>query len=490
MLPRADLAQLFALSPWHWSVHSLTGSVAGQAALFCAAGVLALALTVGYRTRLATAGSWFLLVSLQNRNPMVLYGADQLLRMLLFWSIFLPLGACWSVDRARRAGSASGPMRHLSAASAAILLQVSAMYLFSGLLKRNEAWWSGEALSHVLSFEMYARPSAEAVLQHGELLRLVTPAVPWLEMVLALALFLPWGTARFRAVALVLLAGFHLTIESLLMTGLFQYVALTGLILFLPTRLWDRFSGVTAREHAARAEPRRSGQRLVNGAVQALVLALFAYVVAWNVAGLGLEEYWASQRSSWAQEQLGRGEGRGLPILPRDAIVERRLGSFGALGRVASLHQRWDMFYRTGRFEGGWNAFVGTLPDGRRISLLEGGKALEGETRPEPPRTLNARGSVYLTYLRTPGMQALRDRLAAVVGRDWNRRHPELAIDRLEILFVQGAGPDRRTTRWFEGKLAPDFPERRPHDGELGEPATAAAAPRPSRRSLTPSHTT
>jgi hypothetical protein len=427
--------------------------------LFCAAGVFALALTLGYRTRLATAGSWLLLVSLQNRNPMVLYGADQLLRVLLFWSIFLPLGAWWSVDRVRRDGSASGPMRHLSAASAAILLQVSAMYFFSGLLKWNEAWWSGEALSHVLSFEMYARPSAELFLQHRELLQLVTPAVPWLEMTLALVLFMPWGTVRLRAVALVLLAGFHLTIESLLVTGLFQYVALTGLILFLPTGLWDRFSGVAAGEHAERPEPRRSGQRLVHGAVQALVLALFAYVVAWNVAGLALEEYWASQRSSWAREQLRRGEGRGLPILPRDAIVEQRLGYFGILGRVANLHQRWDMFYRTGRFEGGWNAFVGTLPDRRRISLLEGGKVLQEETHPKPSRTLNARWSAYLTYLRSPGMQAVRDRLAAVVGRDWNRQHPELAIDRLEILFVQGSNPepggDGQTTRWFEGPVSP-----------------------------------
>jgi hypothetical protein len=459
VLPRSDLAQLFALSRWHWSVHSLTGSVAGQAALFCAAGAFAVALTLGYRTRLATVGSWFLLASLQNRNPMVLYGADQLLRMLLFWSMFLPLGACWSVDRVRRDGSASGPMRHLSAASAALLLQVSAMYFFSGLLKRNEAWWSGEALSHVLSFEMYARPSAEPFLQHRELLRLVTPAVPWLEMVLALMLFMPWGTVRLRAVALVLLAGFHLTIESLLMTGLFQFVAWTGLILFLPTGLWDRFPGGTAGERAGQAESRRSGRRLAYGAVQTLVLALFAYVVAWNVAGLGLEEYWARQRSSWAQEQLRRGGGRGLPILPRDALVERRLGGFGALGRVANLHQRWDMFYRTGRFEGGWNAFVGTQPDGRRISLLEGGKALEGGTDPKPARTLNPRWSAYLTYLRSPGMQAVRDRLAAVVGRDWNRQHPELAIDRLEVLFVQGGdlepGRDRQTTRWFEGPVLP-----------------------------------
>lgn len=462
MLPRADLAQLFALSPWHWSIHSLTGSVAGQAFLFFAATLFALALTLGFRTRIATAGSWLLLVSLQNRNPMVLYGADQLLRMLLFWSIFLPLGACGSID-ARRGGPpnrAVRSVRHLSAASAAILLQMSLMYVFSGLLKRNEAWWSGEALSHVLSFETYARPWASALLSHGEALRLVTPAVPWLEILLGLMLFLPWGTARARGVALVLLFGFHLTIESFLRTGLFQLVAMSGLILFLPTALWERLPGAAVRESDATAPTSRSVRRIAQSAAQVLVLALLAYVVVWNVAGLGLEEYWAGERSSWARGELGRREGRGLPILPRDAIVEHRLGGFGALGRAAGLHQRWDMFYRTGKFEGGWNAFVGTLPEGRRISLLEEGKVLEGDALPEPPRAQGSRWSVYLTYLRSPGMQAVRDRLGAVVGRDWNRRHPELAIDRLEILFVQNASSEpareRRTTRWFEAPVSSD----------------------------------
>jgi hypothetical protein len=465
VLPRADLARLFGFSRWYWSLHLLSGSVAGQAALFGAAAAAALALTIGYRTRLATVVTWLLLASLQARNPMLLYGGDHLLRLLLFWSIFLPLGSCWSVDRARLGGSADGRTRHCSAASAAILLQMSSMYFFSGLLKQNQDWQSGEALSHVLSFDMYVKPWAESLRQYPDLLRHLSRAIPWLEIVLALLLFAPWRTARLRGVALVLLAGFHLTIESLLSTGLFQYVALTGLTLFLPTAFWNRLPGAVELGPGARPPSRRGGRWLAYAAVQLLVLALFAYVLVWNVAGLGLEQYWARERLSFAQEIFRRGESKPLPILPRDAIVERRLGGLGAVGRVAGLYQRWDMFYRAGDFLGGWPVFVGTLRDGSRISLLEGGIPFQGDAHPKPPRILalypNARWLAYLTDLRAPGMQAARELLAGVVGRDWNRRHPELAIDRLEMLFVQdrqdvAPGAGRQTTVWFDGSVSPD----------------------------------
>ena len=43
---------------------------------------------------------WFLLVSLQNTNYMILQGVDTVLRVMLFWGMFLPLGAQYSLDRA------------------------------------------------------------------------------------------------------------------------------------------------------------------------------------------------------------------------------------------------------------------------------------------------------------------------------------------------------------------------------------------------------
>ncbi len=86
-------------NPLHWSLQIIFGGVMGQALLFLIAGVFAVALTLGYRTKIATIGSWLSPVSLHNRMPDVLNGGDFLLRLLLFRAMFLPCGTCWAVDR-------------------------------------------------------------------------------------------------------------------------------------------------------------------------------------------------------------------------------------------------------------------------------------------------------------------------------------------------------------------------------------------------------
>ena len=84
---------------WSPSVHvaftgirGRPGSAAFETIPFLVAGLFAGLLLVGYRTGLATCVSWFMLLSVQARNPIILQGGDVLLRLLLFWGIFLPLG--------------------------------------------------------------------------------------------------------------------------------------------------------------------------------------------------------------------------------------------------------------------------------------------------------------------------------------------------------------------------------------------------------------
>jgi hypothetical protein len=91
VIPRVvDLDVLHAQN--FWSLHLATGSIWGESLLFAAALLFALALLIGWRTRLATLGSWLLLISLHNRNTFIINAGDALLRQLLFWSLFLPLG--------------------------------------------------------------------------------------------------------------------------------------------------------------------------------------------------------------------------------------------------------------------------------------------------------------------------------------------------------------------------------------------------------------
>ncbi len=68
--------------------------------LFVIAGLLALLLIVGYRTRVVSLLCWVMLLSLNHRNYLILQSSDSLMLALLFWSLFLPLGARYSVDSA------------------------------------------------------------------------------------------------------------------------------------------------------------------------------------------------------------------------------------------------------------------------------------------------------------------------------------------------------------------------------------------------------
>jgi hypothetical protein len=62
----------------------INGTTFVQALLFGVTAIAAVALLIGYRTRLASIVVWAMMVSIQWRNPLVLSDADTLLRVLLF----------------------------------------------------------------------------------------------------------------------------------------------------------------------------------------------------------------------------------------------------------------------------------------------------------------------------------------------------------------------------------------------------------------------
>src|SRR5687768_1798511 len=85
ILPRAVAV---SENPWMslFSIHFLSGSLAWQIFLFILSAGAALALMLGIQSKIASIATWFLLMSLQSRNPGLNYGADYLLRLLSFWS--------------------------------------------------------------------------------------------------------------------------------------------------------------------------------------------------------------------------------------------------------------------------------------------------------------------------------------------------------------------------------------------------------------------
>lgn len=276
-LPRGEhLAKLN--HGWVVSLHALSGGAAWQALLFWLTIIAGLLLLVGWRTRLATIACWVLVLSAQVRLPTALSGADTLLRLLLFWSMFLPLGARFSLDRRRVTGisldAISPPTRVRSIAVTALFVQVALVYLVSAIWKRGSSWTDGVAIQYVLGIEPYATALGARLQEHPLLLRWMTVGVLWLEWVGPFAFFSPWRTSLVRGLAVAGFAAFQLGLLLTMRLGPFPLVNLVALLPLVPVPVWDRVFGA-GRDVEARALSRPA---------RIAVAAALAYVLVWNVS--------------------------------------------------------------------------------------------------------------------------------------------------------------------------------------------------------------
>lgn len=208
----------------HWSLHSISGSVEFQAGLFILAGIAALALLIGYKTRTATVACWILMTSLQHRNPFVNFGADEVLRLCLFWGIFLPLGKAFSVDQ--KAGTAQTIQ---SPASALLVAQVIAIFFFAGAHKLTDpAWTTG----HALSLALAAHPGwlADYLLQAKNLLPLATYSAIGIQLSAPLALLAP-----LRKWIVSLFIFLQIAMALMMDLGLFPYICIVAWLALFPT---------------------------------------------------------------------------------------------------------------------------------------------------------------------------------------------------------------------------------------------------------------
>lgn len=395
-------------SPWNWSLHFLSGTPEFQTALFALAALAGLALLAGCFTRGAAVVSWLLLLSLQHRVPPILNAADALLRLLLLWGLFLPLGRVASVDAwwAARRGRLTDLRPVLSFAGAGVQLQLAVMYFFSACFKSTPDWFRGQVIAGSLAHDLYAKPLGELALPHPGLLAAMTWGVFALEWLGPLLLFSPWRTGQFRLLIAGALAAMHLGIELCLHVGMFSWVSLAGLSLFLAPALWRN------REHngpgVPAAKARRWPARLREGAAATLLL----YTLGLNLAGL-----------------LGHVRNQ-----PSNAGWKWLNSGFG-------LGQKWGMFDETPSKDG-WYVARGVLADGSEIDLLQRGATLVWD-RPHHPAGMfpNHRWRKLfreMCYFDDFGYQVFREPVARFLKREWNSRHPAARqVAELDLIFCE-----------------------------------------------------
>ena len=277
-----------------FSIHWWSGNLSFQAALLAAQLGAAMALLLGYRTRLATIVCWALLTSLHFRGPNFNDGGDAIARMMLLWSIFLPLGARFSLDAKR--SEAVPPASVLSAASVAILVQFVLFYTVAGISKSGPAWLDGTAVAAAIDNSYWSRPFGEALLGFPALLTFLTFAARAFETFGPLLFFVPLFNPQFRVATILAFGSFQLGLALSLQLNLFPLFASSATLVFIPAWLWDRLLPETRIEGALE---RVRGLRRRIGIDLAALLLVAGCTIALGTIGALTSPNWLKQSARY-----------------------------------------------------------------------------------------------------------------------------------------------------------------------------------------------
>lgn len=394
-----------------FSLHLASDGAGWQMALFAAGIVLGALLALGYRTRIVTPLCWVVVGSLLARNEFLLDAGDVLIRTLLLWSIFLPLGACWSLDARRRPASVPPDGLVLSPASVALLLQFLFLYFHAGVLKNGPEWRAeGTAVAMVLGQTYWKGLLSEFLLGFEGLLALATPIVVWFETLGPFLLFSPVWTGPVRVATIAAFLAFQASLGLGIELNLFPFASSIAVLPFLPSWLWERVP--RARRAVPPAEPasptalRRWSSRAAHGVAAALLAVACVQFF----------------------ETLG--------VVSASAVTDR-------VKQTTGMIQRWRM-YSPGPPP--WDpsfAVVGRFADGETGDVLARDGDATWRKIQRHHRTYRFKGYWEKTAV-TPG-QALRTRAyLSWICRHWNASAPpEQRLEEVQLVWTRRmlAGP-------------------------------------------------
>lgn len=418
-----------------YSLHALSGDPRVIAFLFAVAGAFALAMVVGYRTRVATVVSWLLLLSLHARNPMVLNAGDTLLRLLVFWAIFLPLGARWSVDAANRSESRSDADATVaSVATMAVLLQVVLMYATNAIHKaRSELWMDGEAVVYIMQADHFTYLLGNHLAELHGLLRGFT--VLWIALLFASPLLILL-TGVPRAALASLFVGMHLGMAVTMPIGLFPVVVVVGFFPFFQTPVWDVAERAVARLGWSPALARwRARLESRARACSSLGASLPLPTLAGRLDAL---------RSADRATSLARGRALFSTVLPYVFLVLILLSSAQAVDYaetpdpaedvldVVEMDQSWRMFAPEPTRTTRWFVASGTLEDGSERDVFRDA-AVDFDRPPRAETTYpSARWRKYLSNVYSTDNEKHRSYLSNHLCDEWNRSH-ETGVENVTV---------------------------------------------------------
>jgi hypothetical protein len=408
------LVETFGWRSGYWTLHTLSGTFTFQLVVFILHILAACLLTVGYKTRAITIVVWLLTISLHNRNLYILQSGDDLLRLTLFWAIFLPWGAHYSID-------AFG-QRHITTPRFVVrfgyLLLVASVYFFSVCLKTGPEWrGEGTAAYYALSLEQLRLPyTGDFIYRFPSLLKMITWMVLGAEILIPFLILFPTRSGHTRTAAFIMICMLHIGIGLTLYVGLFYIISIATAIALLPESAMDslecRIKLLQVR--VVRMVPPRKWYRYISGAICIFALVMGLIINAGTVRNFSYE----LRRELWYPVSLLR------------------------------LDQNWGMFSPDVMKKDGWFVLHGIDSHGVEWDLRHNKNQVDYT---KPPHIVSLypsdRWRKLAENMQNDNFTFLRPLYGEYILRSWNKSHPERRIETLSVYYMEKNNlPNYRTS--------------------------------------------
>jgi len=237
--------------------------------------IAALMLIIGYKTRLFLFISWLLILSLDNRNSNIIHGGDKILRIMMFWSLFLPLSDRWSIDSLLNVQTEDKKTNsYIAIPSFVYIIQLCLIYWFAGLWKLNPLWLDKkEGVIEAFKQTFFNTPLAEYLLNFPDLLRLLDIATIVAEIGLPFLLFIPRNSVRL--ITVILFITLHISFGVFLSLGIFPYICIITWLALLPGK--DTFLSSSVDKQVGR---------------DVILTGMLSLVIFSNISTLEIPNYW------------------------------------------------------------------------------------------------------------------------------------------------------------------------------------------------------
>lgn len=391
----------------YWSLNYINDQAFFQIILLALGFMFSLSFLLGYKTKWSQLFLWIITVSFHSRNPHVLNSGDILLRLMLFWSFFLPLSATFSLDRWIKHKSLASPHSNALAsyASALFLLQLLLMYIFTAILKWHPAWHTNYlAVYYALDLEAFTSPLGKWLLQYLSLTKLLTMSTFYLELIGPFLLFLPIRVPFFRYLIPLSFIGLHLGLFLTMKLALFPWICIVYWLAFFPKSFWD----LLAKKYGF----------VVN-------------IIEKNLQSLNLKDsapHWtppsvfAPLRTLFLTVCLIGAMLWNINSIPRVKIHYPRY--LHAFTQVFKVDQYWSMFAPYPLKISAWLVAEGTLVDGTKLDPLNRMKEIQWEKPKDFSRFYpTARWRKYITSIWIKkSRKAYKLYFGKYICKNWNKK--------------------------------------------------------------------